>query len=124
MTLAIVIADLLGLALVALPITIRIDVAPPSIGRSGTFTHYVVTVTDAKTGKGVSGAQVKLTNFDVSRRTLTEIKPTEDGICKFDATLREKVVPHTGLDVAPSIEVSPTKSSPSFTPQTVTLDLT
>jgi hypothetical protein len=124
MTLAIVIADLLGLALVALPITIRIDVAPSPIGRSGSFTHYVVTVTDAKTGKGVSGAQVKLTNFDVSRRTLTEIKPTLDGICRFDATLREKVVPHTGLDVAPSIEVSPTPSSPSFTPQTVTLDLT
>jgi hypothetical protein len=127
LTLAMVIADLRGPALVPLvgPVTIQVSVAPSPLGRAGKSTQYVVTVTDAKSHAPVAGADVTLTNFSATHNTLTSHATTgASGTCSFLATLREKVIQHSGVDVAPSLTVSSTPQSPVFDSKTLTLDLT
>lgn len=127
LTLAFVIADVRGPALVPLvvPVTIQIRVEPSPLGRSGKSTPYVVTVTDAKTGAPIPNALVTLTNFDAQHNTHTSHGTTDPitGTWPFTAALREKIIQHSGVDVAPSLTVTPTPKSPAFTPKTITLDL-
>jgi hypothetical protein len=72
LTIAIVLADLRGAALIPLvvPVSIQVMVAPSPVGRSGKVTPYVVTVTNAASGKGVAGASVTLVTFDATHNTL------------------------------------------------------
>lgn len=89
MILQLVVADLLGPAIVRLPGTLAVTIAPTP--KAGVQRNYTVTVTNSATGDAVPGATVTLDNYDATGTSRVSIATTNQaGQATLNVTLRVK----------------------------------